>query len=62
MKIQLIDFGGRSPERAHANDAGADVFSPKNAVIRPGDICKLPLGFGLKYRMAMPDTYFQEVD
>ena len=39
MKIQLIDFGGRSPERAHANDAGADVF-----------------------RMAMPDTYFQEVD
>lgn len=46
MKIQLIDFGGRSPERAHANDAGADVFSPKDAVIRPGDICKLPLGFG----------------
>ena len=33
--IQLIDFGGRSPERAHANDAGADVFSPKDAVIRP---------------------------
>lgn len=31
MKIQLIDFGGRSPERAHANDAGADVFSPKDA-------------------------------
>ena len=30
--IQLIDFGGRSPERAHANDAGADVFSPKDAV------------------------------
>ena len=22
MKIQLIDFGGKSPERAHANDAG----------------------------------------
>ena len=34
MKIQLIDFGGRSPESAHANDAGADVFSPKDAVIR----------------------------
>ena len=46
MKIQLIDFGGRSPESAHANDAGADVFSPKDAVIPPGDICKLPLGFG----------------
>ena len=46
MKIQLIDFGGRSPERAHAIYAGADGFSPKDAVIRPGDICKLPLGFG----------------
>ena len=55
MKIQLIDFGGRSPERAHANDAGADVFSPKDAVIRPGDICKLPLGFGLK----IPDFTFE---
>lgn len=53
MKIQLIDFGGRSPERAHANDAGADVFSPKNAVIQPGDICKLPLEFGLR----IPDGY-----
>lgn len=42
MKIQLIGFGGRSLERAHANDAGADVFSPKDVVIRPGDICKLP--------------------
>ena len=33
MKIQLIDFGGRSPERAHANDAGADVFSPSSIVL-----------------------------
>ena len=37
MKMQLIDFGGRSPEMAHANDAGVDVFSPKDVVIRPGD-------------------------
>ena len=28
MKIQLIAFGDKSPERAHANDAGPDVFSP----------------------------------
>lgn len=47
MKVQLIDFGGRCPERAHANDAGADVFSPRNEVIMPGQICKMPLGFGL---------------
>ena len=49
MKIKLIDFGvpeHQRPYRPHGNDAGADVFSPKNEVIRPGDICKLPLGFG----------------
>ena len=53
MKIQLIDLEGEVRRGSHANDAGADVFSPKNAVIRPGDICKLPLGFGLK----IPDGY-----
>ena len=53
MKIQLIDFGGRSPERAHANDAGADVFSPDDIVISPGEINKIPLGFGLR----IPDGF-----
>ncbi len=53
MKIQLIDFGGKSPERAHANDAGADVFSPGDEVIRPGEVLKLPLGFGLR----IPDGF-----
>lgn len=27
MNIKLIDFGGKAPERAHYNDAGADVFA-----------------------------------
>ena len=53
MKIQLIDFGGKSPERAHANDAGADVFSPRDEVICPGQIYKMPLGFGLR----IPDGF-----
>lgn len=46
MKIKLIDFGGPMPVRAHDNDAGADVFSPKNFTIYPGQVYKLPLGFG----------------
>ena len=29
------------------------VFSPRDAVIRPGEICKIPLGFGL----LVPDGY-----
>jgi len=53
MKIQLIDFGGKIPKRAHVNDAGADVFSPRNEVIHPRQICKIPLGFGLR----IPDGY-----
>ena len=53
MKIQLIDFGGRSPERAHANDAGADVFSPECFTVVPGQVNKIPLGFGLR----IPDGY-----
>lgn len=53
MKIQLIDFGGKSPKRAHANDAGADVFSPRDEIVRPGEICRMPLGFGLR----IPDGF-----
>lgn len=53
MKIQLIDFGGKSPKRAHANDAGADVFSPRDEIVRPGEICSMPLGFGLR----IPDGF-----
>ena len=53
MKIQLIDFGGRMPERAHDNDAGADVFAPNNETISQGEILKIPLGFGLK----IPDGF-----
>jgi len=53
MKIRLIDFGGKSPERAHANDAGADVFSPMDETIQPGQVVKIPLGFGLM----IPDGY-----
>ena len=53
MKIQLIDFGGKSPERAHANDAGADVFSPGYFTVVPGQVSKIPLGFGLR----IPDGY-----
>ena len=56
MKIRLIDFGvpeNRRPFRAHDNDAGADVFMPYDCTIKPGDIAKIPLGFGIE----VPDGY-----
>ena len=56
MKIKLIDFGlvpEHSPLRIHANDAGADVYIPFDCTLNPGEIIKVPLGFGLE----LPDGY-----
>ena len=54
MKIKLIDFGYEEPpKRAHANDAGADVYSTKDIVLWPGTTTKIPLGFGV----VLPDGY-----
>lgn len=53
MKIKLIDFGGKKPERAHYNDAGADVFANDTKLIPPHSIVKIPLGFGLE----LPDGF-----
>jgi len=50
MKIKLIDFGLKKdhiPFRPHANDAGADVFIPYDCTLQPGEIARIPLGFGL---------------
>lgn len=53
MRIKLLDYGGRKPERAHYNDAGADVFSPKDYQLYPGQRITVPLGFGLE----LPDGW-----
>lgn len=54
MKIKVINFGYQNlPMRAHANDAGADVYSMKRTVIFPQETVKIPLGLGL----ILPDGY-----
>ena len=56
MKIKLIDFGmtkEQTPYRPHGNDAGADVYMPFDCTIEPGEIEKIPLGFGIE----VPDGY-----
>ena len=56
MKIKLIDFGAeesRLPYRPHGNDAGADVYMPYGCILKPGDVEKVPLGFGIE----VPDGY-----
>lgn len=56
MKIKLIDFGlekDHYPFRPHENDAGADVYMPYDCTLKPGEIARIPLGFGLM----IPDGY-----
>ena len=56
MKIKLIDFGvpeDQRPYRPHGNDAGADVYMPYDCTLQPGEITKIPLGFGIE----VPDGF-----
>lgn len=54
MKIKLINFGYKeAPLRAHANDAGADVYALKSYTLEPHTTTKVGLGFGLE----LPDGY-----
>lgn len=54
MKVKLIDFGYKNaPYRAHENDAGADIYSTVDIMLKPGTTTKIPLGFGLE----LPDGY-----
>ena len=57
MLVELIDFGGKAPERARYNDAGADVFAKETRKISPGHTEKIPLGIGIK----TPDGYMTEL-
>lgn len=56
MKIKILDFSGGGlslPLRAHYNDAGADVYCPKDIFIGAGKTEAIALGFGLK----IPDGF-----
>ena len=54
MKVKLIKFEGfRAPERAHYNDAGADVFAAADAWVPAYGVAKVPLGFGIE----LPDGF-----
>lgn len=52
----LQHFGvpeNQRPFRPHGNDAGADVYMPYDCTLQPGEIAKIPLGFGIE----VPDGY-----
>lgn len=54
MKVKIIDRGMfKAPCRAHANDCGADVYSPIEKIIKPHETVKIDLGFAID----VPDGY-----
>ena len=53
IKVLLFDREAPLPFRAHYNDAGADVYNPKDVYIANGQTAVIPLGFGLE----IPDGY-----
>ena len=58
MKIKLIDFNGPAPVRAHDNDAGADVFSPRDQTIYPAKYISCLSASVWNCLTAMWGTYF----
>lgn len=54
MKIKVIKFANyKTPDRAHYNDSGADVFTAKDVTLWPHSVVKVPTGVGVE----LPDGY-----
>lgn len=49
MKIKLIKFSNfKTPNRAHYNDSGADVFAAEDVTMWPHEVVKVPTGIGVE--------------
>lgn len=53
LRIKKLDPGARLPERAHHDDAGADLFSNEEVLLEPGERRVVKTGIS----MAIPSGY-----
>ena len=53
LKIQKLDKSLKTPEYAHIGDAGLDLYSALDCIIRPYERRKVPTGI----KIAIPDGY-----
>lgn len=53
MKVKIIDYFGKTPNRVHYNDSGADCFARENVIIHAHEVVKVPTGIGVE----LPDGY-----
>jgi len=50
IEVEVLD-GGKLPTKAHASDAGFDVYAAEDVAIYPGQIYKVPLNIRMKLPM-----------
>ena len=46
--MNIIDFGGRVPRRAHPSDAGADCYALETVIVEPHETVCVPLNIGIE--------------
>ncbi len=56
IKIEVLD-GGKMPTKAHASDAGWDLYATEDIVIYPGQVMKHPLNI----RLELPVNTWAEI-
>ena len=53
LKIQKLDKTLKTPEYAHIGDAGLDLYSAVDCILRPSERRKVPTGI----KIAIPEGY-----
>lgn len=53
VKIAKVRENAKLPNRAHYNDAGADVYTVEHATLMPHETVRIPLGISIE----VPDGY-----
>lgn len=54
--VEVLE-GGKMPTKAHATDAGFDLYLPEDVTIRYGEVFKIPLNI----KMALPEGTYAEI-
>lgn len=57
MRIKLLNDKAKIPCRAHSTDAGADLFSIEDCLIRPGE--RRPVSTGIS--LEIPEGYYGRI-
>ncbi len=57
VEVQLRTVNAQVPTKAHASDAGWDLYSIENVTIPPNETCKIRTGISI----SVPDGYYSQL-